>query len=83
MPATASRRYPAERSPRGGRRDDDETEVMLATSEVNTCAHSDDGRAIGIDWKRSKMPPACPRKSRYAGGAARCDRDEQNVAWSR
>ena len=37
---------------------------MLATSEVSTCAHNTDERAIGIDWNRSKMPPFMSRKSR-------------------
>ena len=28
----------------------------LETSEVSTCAHSTDDRAIGMEWNRSKMP---------------------------
>ena len=32
------------------------SESPLATSEVRTCAHSTDERAIGMDWNRSKMP---------------------------
>ena len=32
------------------------TESPLETSEVRTCAHSTDDRAIGMDWNRSKMP---------------------------
>src|SRR6478609_5785105 len=31
-------------------------ETRLATSDVSTCAHSTDDRAIGIDWNRSKIP---------------------------
>ena len=42
------------------------TEIGLATSEVSTCAHSTDDRAIGIDWNRSKMPLCVSRKSRNA-----------------
>ena len=30
------------------------TEIMLATSEVRTCAHSTDERTIGIEWNLSK-----------------------------
>src|SRR5512146_1864516 len=32
------------------------TEIALDTSEVSTCPHSTDERAIGIEWYRSKMP---------------------------
>ena len=32
------------------------TEIMLATSEVRTCPHSTDERAIGIEWNLSRMP---------------------------
>lgn len=32
------------------------SEIMLATIEVSTCAHNTPDRAIGSDWKRSKMP---------------------------
>ena len=32
------------------------TETALATSEVTTCPHSTEDRAIGMLWKRSKMP---------------------------
>src|SRR5689334_1850043 len=32
------------------------TEIMLATSEVRTCAHSTDERTIGMEWNLSKMP---------------------------
>ena len=28
----------------------------LETSEVSTCAHSTEDRAIGMEWNRSKMP---------------------------
>jgi len=42
------------------------TETRLATSEVSTCAHSTDERAIGMDWKRSKMPLCMSVKSRKA-----------------
>ena len=38
----------------------------MATSEVSTCAHSTDDRAIGMDWKRSKMPLFMSMKSRKA-----------------
>ena len=40
------------------------SEIRLASSEVSTCDHSTDDRAIGIDWNRSKMPPFISRKSR-------------------
>jgi hypothetical protein len=42
------------------------SEIRLATTEVRTCAHSTAGRAIGIDWNRSKMPLCMSRKSRNA-----------------
>ena len=42
------------------------TEIRLATSEVSTCAHSRDDRAIGMDWSRSKMPLCMSLKSRKA-----------------
>ena len=42
------------------------SETRMATSEVNTCAHSTDDRAIGMDWNRSKMPLFISRKSRNA-----------------
>jgi hypothetical protein len=32
---------------------------------VSTCAHNTLGLAIGMDWKRSKMPPWMSRNSRY------------------
>ena len=41
-------------------------DTRLATSEVSTCAQSTLDLAIGIDWKRSKMPPCMSRNSRYA-----------------
>ena len=41
------------------------SDTRLATSEVRTCAHSEDDRAIGMEWNRSKMPPLRSRKSRY------------------
>src|SRR6478736_2653120 len=41
-------------------------DAMLATSDVSTCAQSELARAIGIDWKRSKIPPCRSRNSRYA-----------------
>ena len=42
------------------------TETRLATSEVSTCAQRTLERAIGIDWKRSTIPPCMSRNSRYA-----------------
>ena len=42
------------------------TETRFAAREVSTCAHSTLDLAIGIDWKRSKMPPCMSRNSRYA-----------------
>jgi hypothetical protein len=42
------------------------SETRLALSEVSTWAHSTDGRAMGRDWKRSKMPLCRSRKSRKA-----------------
>src|SRR5690348_14387617 len=38
------------------------TERVLATTEVNTCPHSTDERAIGIELYRSKMPLCISRK---------------------
>lgn len=40
--------------------------AALATSEVSTCAQSTLERAMGMDWKRSKMPPCMSPKSRNA-----------------
>ena len=40
------------------------SEIRLAISEVSTCAHRIAERAIGIDWKRSKIPPEMSVKSR-------------------
>ena len=40
------------------------SEIRLATTEVSTCAHSTEDRAIGIDWNRSKMPLCMSRNSR-------------------
>src|SRR5215467_944186 len=59
MPATASHAStPAdERKPmRSAARTMTTTEIALDTSEVRTCPHSTDERAIGIDWNLSKMP---------------------------
>ena len=42
------------------------TESALATSEVRTCAHSTDDRAIGMEWNRSKMPLGMSVNSRTA-----------------
>ena len=42
------------------------SEIRLATSEVSTCAHSTPDRAIGMDWKRSKIPLFMSMKSRNA-----------------
>ena len=42
------------------------TEAMFATRDVSTCAQSTLDLAIGMDWKRSKMPPCRSRNSRYA-----------------
>jgi hypothetical protein len=42
------------------------SEIRLATSEVSTCAHSTPDRAIGRDWKRSKIPFFMSVKSRSA-----------------
>ena len=41
-------------------------DARFAASEVSTCAQSTLDRAIGMDWKRSKMPPCRSRNSRYA-----------------
>src|SRR5512146_878775 len=59
MPATASHAStPADvRKPiKSATRTTTTTEIALATSEVSTCPHSTDGRAIGMDWNRSKTP---------------------------
>ncbi len=40
------------------------TEARFATTDVSTCAHSTLERAIGIDRKRSTIPPCMSRKSR-------------------
>ena len=40
------------------------TDIALAASEVSTCAQSTHDLAIGMDWKRSKMPLCRSRKSR-------------------
>src|SRR5215467_12304984 len=69
MPATASQAStPAdERKPmRSATPTMTTTEIALETSEVSTCPHSTDERAIGMDWNRSKMPLCISRKSRYA-----------------
>jgi hypothetical protein len=69
MPATASHAStPApERKPMGrATSTTTKSEIRLATSEVSTCAHSTDDRAIGTDWNRSKMPLCMSRKSRNA-----------------
>ena len=42
------------------------SEMTLATSDVRTWLHSNDERAIGIDWNRSKIPPETSVKSRKA-----------------
>src|SRR3984957_7010527 len=58
-PATASQAStPAdERKPmRSATRTMATTEIALDTSEVRTCPHSTDERAIGIEWNLSKMP---------------------------
>jgi hypothetical protein len=55
MPATASHAStPApERKPmRRATSTTTTSEIRLATSEVSTCAHSTDDRAIGMDWNR-------------------------------
>src|SRR2546423_6682495 len=59
MPATASHgSTPAgERKPmRSATRTMTTTEIALDTSDVRTCPHSTDERAIGIEWNLSKMP---------------------------
>ena len=59
MPATASHACtPAdERKPmRIATRMMTPTEIPLDASEVRTCPHSTDERAIGIEWNLSKMP---------------------------
>jgi hypothetical protein len=40
------------------------TEMPLDTSDVSTCPHSTDERAMGIEWNRSKMPLLMSLKSR-------------------
>src|SRR5215469_16766584 len=65
MPATASHAStPAdERKPmRRATSTTTTIEIRLATSEVSTCPHSTDERAIGIEWNRSKMPLCISRK---------------------
>ena len=54
--------------------------IPLATSEVSTCAHSTDDRAIGMEWNRSKMP-LCRSSEQPEGGVrdARGDRDQQDA----
>ena len=42
------------------------TEIALDTSEVSTCPHSTDERAIGMEWNRSKMPPCRSLNNRKA-----------------
>ena len=42
------------------------SEIRVATSEVVTCAHRTPDRAIGIDWKRSKIPLCMSENSRNA-----------------
>ena len=42
------------------------TEIRVETSEVSTCAQSTLERAIGSDWKRSKIPVCRSEKSRSA-----------------
>jgi hypothetical protein len=42
------------------------TEIRFATMEVSTCAHKTAAREIGMDVKRSKMPPCRSRNNRYA-----------------
>ena len=69
MPATASQAStPApERKPMATATPTTTTsEITLAASEVSTCAHRTDERAIGMDWNLSKMPVFISRKSRYA-----------------
>jgi hypothetical protein len=69
MPATASHAStPApERKPmRRATPTTTTSEIWLATSEVSTCAHRKDDRAMGMDWNRSKMPLCISRKSRNA-----------------
>ena len=67
MPATASHAStPApERKPiRRATSTTTTSAIRLATNEVSTCAHSTDDRAIGMEWKRSKIPLCISRKSR-------------------
>ena len=69
MPATASHAStPApERNPiRTATPTTMTSETRLAPSDVSTCAHSTLERAIGMDWKRSKMPLSRSVKSRTA-----------------
>ena len=42
------------------------SERRMAASEVSTCAHSTLDRAIGIERKRSRIPPAMSVKIRKA-----------------
>ena len=46
--------------------DDQHEGEEIGDQEVSTCAQRIDERAIGIDWKRSRMPPETSRKSRKA-----------------
>src|SRR5918996_285623 len=67
IPATASHAStPAdERKPmRSPTRTMITTEMALDTSEVRTCPHSTDERAIGMEWNRSKMPLCMSLNSR-------------------
>ena len=68
-PATASQASgPAlERNPTSSATSTTTTsEIAFATSDVSTCAHSTDERAIGIERNRSKIPLRTSRNSRYA-----------------
>ena len=69
MPATASHaNTPApERKPKSrAATTTTATDIAMAASEVSTCAHSTLDRAIGIDWKRSKIPLCMSKNSRNA-----------------
>ena len=69
MPATASHAStPApERNPKSRAATmTTATDIAMAASEVITCAHSTEDRAIGIEWNRSKIPLCRSPKSRYA-----------------
>ena len=70
----------AEAHERGRRSTTTTSEIRLATSEVSTCAHSTDERAIGMDWNRSKMPLFMSSEEPVRGvGDARRDRDQQDA----